>query len=173
MPRSYTRKTNRGNVPLDTMERAADTVAKGYSVRSTALQFNIPLATLQRYLKKKAADNNAVTGYAVITSRQLIFNPQMEADLAAHIKALSDQYHGLSPDKVRVLALEFALLNGIVVPTSWIANGKAGREWLSAFSQRNHLSLRKPEATSLARATAFNKHNVGQFFDKLAALYDR
>ena len=33
--------------------------------------------------------------------------------------------------------------------------------------------MQKPEATSLARATAFNCHTVGKFFNQLGDLYDR
>lgn len=35
------------------------------------------------------------------------------------------------------------------------------------------LAIRKPEATSLQRAIAFNKANVGLFFDHLRSLYAR
>ena len=33
--------------------------------------------------------------------------------------------------------------------------------------------MRKPKATSLASATACNRHTVGKFFDQLRDLYDR
>ena len=41
----------------------------------------------------------------------------------------------------------------------------AGKDWLSGFFSRfPDLSIRAPEATSLARAVGFNKPKVDQFF---------
>lgn len=44
----------------------------------------------------------------------------------------------------------------------------AGRDWFTSFLQRHpQLSIRNPEATPLARDTAFNHHTVGEFFNAL------
>ena len=40
------------------------------------------------------------------------------------------------------------------------------------FKQRQHLAIRSPEATSLGRATAFNRHTVNEFYDNLAQVMD-
>ncbi|XP_057709153.1 zinc finger protein 40-like isoform X2 [Corythoichthys intestinalis] len=48
-----------------------------------------------------------------------------------------------------------------------------GRDWFAAFKTRHHLSCRTPEATSLGGASAFNRHNVGEFFDNLSTVMDR
>lgn len=48
-----------------------------------------------------------------------------------------------------------------------------GRDWFKNFMARHHLSCRMPEATSLGRATAFNKTTVGEFFDNLTKVMDR
>ena len=43
-------------------------------------------------------------------------------------------------------------------------NEAAGEDWLKGFQNRHmDINLRQPEATSIARATAFNKHNVESF----------
>ena len=43
--------------------------------------------------------------------------------------------------------------------------------WIS-FKERNRLAIRTPEATSLARASAFNRYTVGKFYDNLGSIMD-
>ena len=44
----------------------------------------------------------------------------------------------------------------------------AGVDWFNAFMKRHpELSIWKPQATSLARATAFNKTTVEEFLNNL------
>nr|XP_023011718.1 uncharacterized protein LOC111502004 [Leptinotarsa decemlineata] len=48
---------------------------------------------------------------------------------------------------------------------------KAGDDWLSSFlSRHNQISLRTPEATSVARAKGFNRREVGRFYENLEDL---
>nr|CAI5833928.1 unnamed protein product [Callosobruchus analis] len=59
------------------------------------------------------------------------------------------------------------------VPPSWIENKMAGEEWFRSFMKRNpELSVRVAQATSLSRATSFNRHNVNVFYDNLQIVMD-
>ncbi|XP_061595259.1 uncharacterized protein zgc:113274 [Cololabis saira] len=171
MVRTYKRKTERAKAPPDEMQRAATAVIDGRSIRSVAAETGINRNTLQRYMQRKEKGITTIA-YGGTALAKRVFTPKMEKELADHIKKLSDQFHGLTAEKCRKLACEFAKRNSISVPINW-ENGLAGNDWFSAFLARHHLSWRIPEATSLGRSTAFNRTTVGEFFDNLANGMDR
>ncbi|XP_047129342.1 uncharacterized protein LOC124809333 [Hydra vulgaris] len=82
-------------------------------------------------------------------------------------------FYSYTPKDVRSLAYECALQYKIKIPGSWTVNKMARKEWMTSFLKRNpQLSIRKPEATSLGRATSLNAANVKVFFDKLGEVMD-
>ena len=108
-------------------------------------------------------------GYA---QHRKIFPDKMENDLAAHCINLVNMHHGLSTDKVKMLAYEFAAQNQLPIPRNWAGERRAGRELLSSFIKRHNLSLRTPEAT-IRRATSFNRYTIGVFFRNISDVMDR
>ncbi|XP_065314510.1 uncharacterized protein LOC135923598 [Gordionus sp. m RMFG-2023] len=68
--------------------------------------------------------------------------------------------------QVRVLAYQMAKRYSLQVPKSWEITQSDGEDWFGAFIKRNPtISLRTPEATSIARATNFNMKMVDLFFN--------
>jgi hypothetical protein len=74
--------------------------------------------------------------------------------------------YGLTKTDTKKWAYQFAVNNGKNVK-EWDKCKEAWKEWLRGFYSRNNsLTLRKPEPTSMSRATSFNKYNVSAFFKK-------
>lgn len=65
---------------------------------------------------------------------------------------------------------EHALQINVQVPENWQRNRKGF--WIG-FKECHNLAIQSPEATSLARATAFNRHTVGEFYANLANVMNK
>ena len=127
--------------------------------------------TLQRFCSKKKSNQQCTVGYA---TPRLVFSSKEELLLVKYIKRTSELYYGLTPDEVKKLAFEFASANNVSTPSNWQSNEKAGPDWFGKLLKRHpSLSIRTPEATSLGRATSFNRTNVEKFFTNLASILER
>ena len=103
-----------------------------------------------------------------------VFNSKEEKCIVEYIIKCSKMFYGLSVKQTRRLAWEYAKANASIFPESWNTNKEAGLDWYYDFLKRNpELSLRSPEATSIARATAFNLHNVNHFFNNYLSVLSR
>ncbi|XP_063759756.1 uncharacterized protein LOC134877965 [Eleginops maclovinus] len=168
MPRNRERKTDRG-VPVQVLRLAAEVIrSEGRSARSVAKEFEICHTTLYRFCKKleRAGPGEEIrTGYW--TPRR-VFTAEQEAILSNYLKTAADMFYGLCTKEVRRLAYLLAVRYGCQYPGTWDEPGLAGRDWLMGFLHRQPtLSIRRPQATSLARNIHFNRHNVSLFFNNL------
>jgi len=131
--------------------------------------------TLCRYIKRAKEQGSIQTVTFRYIPPKVVFNEQQEASLVKYLTTAANIYFGLSPRDVRVLAYECAIAFKVKMPQSWGRSHRcAGPDWFSAFLKRhNSLSIRTPEATSLSRASSFNRHNVNEFFTTLATVIER
>lgn len=126
------------------------------SEKIAAKTFGVPRQTLRRHLQK-VRDGQ---GIQKVLGRPKILTTEQESELAEVIIDMEKRLFGLTKMDVRRLAYSFCEGNGI--QHNFNREHKcAGEDWTVAF-MRNHpeLSLRKPEATSLARAAGFNREKV-------------
>lgn len=179
MVRNRKRKTNIGLTSPEAMMSAVRAVLNGgWSVKRAAEEFHIARTTLTRYVEK--CRDQEIDWDAVLipelprmepkyNARQ-VFSTEEESLLAEYLKACAKLHHGLPPFIARQLAYEYAKANAKIMPDSWSRDLAAGKDWFTAFIKRNaDLSLRTPEATSLARAMGFNRQSVNLFYENLEA----
>ena len=149
------------------MKAAVDKVIlEGKSIRIASDESGIKKATLHRYVQK--VNKGTIERYEPHYNVHSVFTKEQENNISEYLVKAAAMCYGLTPMRCRMLAYQYAMAIGIDCPQSWSANKAAGPDWFAAFLKRHpHLSLRRPEATSLSRATSFNRHNVGFFFTNL------
>jgi hypothetical protein len=163
MVNKYKRKTNRQSWREEDMQNAIDSVNRnemGWLLASK--EFNVPQATLRRRARNKNKFVNSVSkGLGRFRSA---LDEQSESDLVRHVLDLETRLFGLSCIELRTLAFDIAEANGVEHNFSRETH-RAGKDWFKGFIKRHpELSIRKPEATSLARAQAFNRPQVSKYF---------
>jgi hypothetical protein len=120
------------------------------------------ISAIQRRIK------GLVRGTGHASGRKCIFDAKEEEELGGLLKTLSKRGFPLTASKVKGLAYEYATKKGKVGIST--QKGKAGYYWFINFTQRQHLSLRTPEALSLGRAAGMNRTVVSNWFSELEKL---
>ncbi|XP_072395261.1 uncharacterized protein [Diabrotica undecimpunctata] len=154
------------------MARALESVRDGtHGFLSAGKTFNVPKSTLERRFK----DTNQVAKETAkkLGSRKLTFPVELEQKLVEYAKNMEMMLYGLTTRSIRSLAFQLAEIHNIEHHFNKTTK-LAGWHWLHSFLQRHKLSLRLPEATSIARARGFNKQAITIFFfDILEPLQDK
>lgn len=72
------------------------------------------------------------------------------------------------------LPTQLANVNYSKMPNAWRTKQLAGKNWLlSSRNKYSELTLRKPDACSLARATAFNRTHIERYYNYFEDLIKR
>lgn len=105
--------------------------------------------------------------------KQPIFTTKEEDEMVAYLKHMEERLFGLTTLDLRRLAYQLAVRNSKAHNFN-TDKQMAGVDWLKGFLRRHpDLSIRKPEATSAARAMGFNKVAVSKFNQLLGEIYDK
>lgn len=154
------------------LNNAIREVIEGASLRKTSIKYGIDRSTLRRYklneqkLQKLDQKNSQYKDSQIFTVAE-------EKVLVEYLLSCSKMHYGLTRKQALQLAFQFAEANTKKYPGSWATNNAAGKDWFRGFLSRNpEVSLRTPEATSLSRATSFNKKNV-DFFTNLKIVREK
>jgi hypothetical protein len=168
MVRTYQRKSDRAGYSAEALSNALDAIKRGeMSKKRASIEFGIPRTTLIKRLKNVDHQPSSLGRF------KRIFDNHFENDLVQHAIEMQNRFYGLSLLDLRSLAFELAERNGIENPFDK-EKKIAGEAWAYGFMKRHsQLSLRCPEATSMARLAGFNHIQVGRFFDILKHEYEK
>ena len=167
MPRNFTANNIRGQWCLKNLQKAvAAVLISGWSQKKAAENFGIPRQTLRRHL----AIAHAGGGVEKVLGRPRILSEEQENELVNVIVTMENRLFGLTMMDVRRLTYRYCEINKI--PHCFNNTAKcAGEDWMAGFMRRHpEITLRKPEPTSFARASGFNKAKVNRFFDVYESL---
>ncbi|KAF0686021.1 tigger transposable element-derived protein 6-like, partial [Aphis craccivora] len=163
MPSKYKRTSNQQSWNAVSMKKAIESVKnKKMCYNEAAKYFNVPRTTLIRRVRDVNID---ATGNKKILGRfRSVFTNDQEQEIVNYLIDMEKRFYGLTINNIQTLAFELAEKNNISHNFS-VTKKMAGKDWVKGFRKRHpEITLRSPEATSSARAQAFNRPNVMKFF---------
>ncbi|CAH1956803.1 unnamed protein product [Acanthoscelides obtectus] len=172
MVRTYKKKSSRGSWSKESMKQAIVAVlSKTMGYRKASQLYGVPQTTLERYVvktRKSEVSLNSTPG-----NFKPVFSKKEEDELVRYIKEMKKRLFGLTTVVLRKLAYQLAEKNSKAHNFNH-DKMMAGVDWLKGFMKRHpDLSIRKPAATSAARAMGFNKVAVDKFYSLLGEIYDK
>lgn len=184
MPRSKEGRTRKKIDPKALESAVSEILQAKLRVNEAAEKYNLSNSTVSRhyqsYLKLRINEEKPFVYDSDRNAVKKVFTYEQELKLVDYLKQSAIYHYGLTKKDTIKLAFQYAKAlseqpnSGTKLPKEWIEAEAAGEFWLRGFRKRHpSLSLRKPEATSLARATGFNKENVKKFYDNLKMVMDR
>ena len=96
-----------------------------------------------------------------------VFTDEQELHIEEYTIKIARMLYGLPSGEFRKLVYKYAVAVGSrAIPEVWKSKGEATRDWYYAYMKRHpNLALKVPEGMSIARAMAFNRVNVENFFN--------
>lgn len=112
------RKTERGKIPIEVMNEAANLVINHkVSNRIAADQFGIPChVTLHRFVTKLKKGLPASVGY---NPAKKVFTPEQEIKIVNYIIKAADHYYGMGPITIRKFVYQLAVKYKCRFPDEW------------------------------------------------------
>ena len=174
MVRKYTRKTTRQSWSAESMREAVQTVIDGtMGYKKAAQQFKVPQTTLERYVSKAKRNVGSTFKIAQLGSVRNVFTEAQELEIVKYVKEMESRLFGFTMIELRKFVYQLAVANDVAHRFSEDTQ-MAGPGWMEHFLRKHStITLRKPEATSGARAMGFNKVAVNQFFGLLTSIIDK
>lgn len=181
-PKPATERKKGTTEPELLREAVLEVIEKQVPKATASRKYQIPRGTLRDYVKRISKNGLEVRSlplsfFSPRYATRRIFTDEQERALVKYLQIICHMHYGLSPLELRQLCYKYATSKQLKIPDSWTCGEKnqaAGEDWYRGFMQRHpELTIRQAEATSLGRATAFNRFTVQQFFNNLRTLYDR
>lgn len=143
---------------------------KRVGLNEASRMYGVPKATLKRRID---GANQKAREHVKIVGSEGDLPPELETELCNHILEMESSLYGVTSTDIRQLAFDLAEKNNLKHRFNKDKR-TAGKKWYYAFMKRHpQLSLRQPRATSMSRATGFNRTAVKDFYDKLQAITNK
>jgi len=172
MPKFKGRTTSRGEWSEENMKRATqDVLDFKMSETAAAERYEIPRTSLQNRVKAVKQCQQIILK-PILGRFQQTFTPEYERKLCQRVIDLDSRLVSLTRSEFLRFAYDLAEKSNIDHRFNK-EKRMAGKDFFLAFKKRNpDLALRTPEATSLMRATGFNKLQADRFYDLLLKLQE-